>query len=82
VLRALADHGVRVPADVQVAGFDDVDQARFSIPTLTTVHFDLRAYAEAAVGQLVRRIEEREGPPVQLVIPHRVVVRGSTRASA
>ncbi len=78
-LRALADHGVRVPEDIQVAGFDDVDQSRFSIPTLTTVHFDIRAYAEAAVGQLVRRIAERDGPPVQLVIPHRIVVRGSTR---
>jgi LacI family repressor for deo operon, udp, cdd, tsx, nupC, and nupG len=81
-LRALADHGVRVPEDVQVAGFDDVDQSRFSIPTLTTVHFDIRAYAEAAVGQLVRRIEEREGPPVNLVIPHRIVVRDSTRSPA
>jgi LacI family repressor for deo operon, udp, cdd, tsx, nupC, and nupG len=34
------------------------------------------------VGQLVRRIEEREGPAVQLVIPHRIVVRGSTRPTA
>lgn len=81
-LRALADRGIRVPDDIQVAGFDDVDQSRFSIPTLTTVHFDIRAYAEAAVGQLVRRIEERDGPPVELVIPHRIVVRDSTRPSA
>jgi LacI family repressor for deo operon, udp, cdd, tsx, nupC, and nupG len=73
---------VRVPEDVQVAGFDDVDQSRFSIPALTSVHFDIRAYAEAAVGQLVRRIEERDGPPVQIVIPHRIVARGSTRDPA
>jgi DNA-binding LacI/PurR family transcriptional regulator len=80
-MRALVDHGLRIPDDVGVAGFDDVDATRFSIPTLTSVDFDRRAFAEAAIGQLVRRIEDRGTPPVRTTIPHRIVPRGSTRGA-
>lgn len=77
VLHVLAARGVRVPDQVSVIGFDDVDAAAFAIPALSTVSFDRRAFATAALDLLTRRIEERDAPPRTVVIPHRIVERAS-----
>jgi len=78
-LRTLLSAGVRVPEEVAVAGFDDIEEARFSTPTLTSVAPDKAGIAEAAVELLCRRIRERSaGPPVQVVAGHRLQVREST----
>ena len=56
-LRALADRGVRVPHDVAVIGLDDVEDSRFSVPTLSTVAPDKQAIARTAVRMLAERLE-------------------------
>lgn len=61
-IRALVDHGLRVPADVAVAGFDDLDEARFSVPRLTTVSPDKQRIARAAISLLAARIEGSAPP--------------------
>ncbi|PZF58249.1 LacI family transcriptional regulator [Curtobacterium sp. MCSS17_008] len=78
VLHVLAARGVRVPEQVSVVGFDDVEAAAFAIPALTTVAFDRRAFATAALDLLTRRIAERDAPPSTVVVPHRIVERAST----
>ncbi|MDR6168996.1 MULTISPECIES: LacI family DNA-binding transcriptional regulator [unclassified Curtobacterium] len=77
VLHVLAARGVRVPEQVSVIGFDDVDGAAYAIPALSTVSFDRRAFATAALDLLTRRIEDREAPPETVVVPHRIVERAS-----
>ncbi|WIB76878.1 LacI family DNA-binding transcriptional regulator [Curtobacterium sp. MCPF17_002] len=77
VLHVLAARGIRVPEQVSVIGFDDVDGAAYAIPALSTVSFDRRAFATAALDLLTRRIEDREAPPETVVIPHRIVERSS-----
>ncbi len=80
-LRALHDRGVRVPEDVAVVGFDDVEGGRFSVPTLTTVSPDKQALAAVAVELLTARIAESgtpATPPQERVVPHRLIVREST----
>jgi DNA-binding LacI/PurR family transcriptional regulator len=82
-LRTLLSVGVRVPDDVAVAGFDDIEEARFSTPSLTTVAPDKAGIAEAAVELLCRRLRERSaGPPVDVVAGHRLLVRESTAGPA
>lgn len=77
-MRELSEAGRRVPEDVRVVGFDDIEVARFATPSLTTVGFDRRVFAQEALRLLVERIEE-PGQPVQAVtIPHRVVERESS----
>jgi len=78
VLHVLAARGVRVPEQVSVIGFDDIDGAAYAIPALSTVSFDRRAFATAALDLLARRIEDRSAPPDTVVVPHRIVERAST----
>lgn len=80
VLHVLAARGVRVPEQVSVVGFDDVDQASFAIPALTTVSFDRRDFAGAALDLLERRIADRDAPVQTVVVPHRIVERASVAA--
>ncbi|GHE13921.1 LacI family DNA-binding transcriptional regulator [Klenkia taihuensis] len=80
LLRALAEAGVDVPGRVSVVGFDDVAEAEYLHPPLTTVHQDFAEVGRRCVDVLVERIEAAErwfqGRPV--VVPARLVVRAST----
>jgi DNA-binding LacI/PurR family transcriptional regulator len=82
VLHVLASRGIAVPERVSVVGFDDIAEAAFAVPALTTVSFDKRAIAMAALTALERRIDDREGERQVAVIPHGLVVRGSTAPRA
>ncbi|PTA43081.1 LacI family DNA-binding transcriptional regulator [Micromonospora sp. RP3T] len=77
-LRALHEAGLRVPEDVAVAGFDDIEDGRFSIPTLSTVAPDKERIARLAVELLAGRLTaDRDAPPRELVAPHRLALRES-----
>lgn len=77
-LRALADAGRDVPADVSVIGFDDIADAAEFRPPLSTVHQEFDALGVAAVTALVARIAG-ETPPGTTLMP-RLVLRRSTAA--
>ncbi|WP_144765746.1 LacI family DNA-binding transcriptional regulator [Curtobacterium sp. 9128] len=81
VLHVLAARGISVPDEVSVIGFDDVDGAAFAIPALTTVSFDRRSFAGAALDLLAARIADRDAPAATVVIPHRIVERASVRST-
>ncbi|MEZ0446926.1 LacI family DNA-binding transcriptional regulator [Cellulomonas sp. ICMP 17802] len=80
VLRGLADVGRSVPGDVQVVGFDNVDEGEFSVPRLSSVEPDNDAMADAIVELLLRRIGSPDPVEPQVVMPvPRLVLRESTR---
>jgi LacI family transcriptional regulator len=70
--------GLRVPQDVAVVGFDDLEIARLTNPQLTTVAFDAEALGAAAFELLLARLQGRR--PKNQVLPSRLIVRGSTVA--
>jgi DNA-binding LacI/PurR family transcriptional regulator len=77
-LRQLHTRGVRVPADIAVAGFDDIEECRFTIPTLSTVAPDKAELARQALGLLRDRIAGGDtGPPRDIAIPYRLALRES-----
>jgi DNA-binding LacI/PurR family transcriptional regulator len=82
-LEALQRHGIRVPEDVAVVGFDDVPQSSHATPGLTTIAPDIDVLARAAVDRLVARLAD---PTLvesdSIVVPHTLVVRGSTVVNA
>lgn len=81
VLAGLAEAGRRVPQDVQVVGFDNLDLAEFTVPGLTSVDPGRDAVAHHAARLLQRRIDGATPEPEHVVVPVRLVERGSTRAS-
>ncbi|MDT0265327.1 LacI family DNA-binding transcriptional regulator [Streptomyces sp. DSM 44915] len=80
---AIAEAGLRVPEDISVVGFDDLPEARWVSPALTTVRQPLKEMGGSALRTLVRLMngEELESPRVELATT--LVVRNSTaQASA
>ncbi len=75
---ALREAGVSVPDDVAVAGWDNVVDGQYHVPTLTTVAPDLPALADLTMEALVARIEGDRSPGAIHVVPHELVVRQST----
>ncbi len=78
-LRELHDRSIRVPDDIAVAGFDDIEEGRFSVPRLTTISPDKQQIAELAVTHLLGRLDgELDEPPGRITADFRLAVREST----
>ena len=76
VLRALAEAGRAVPAEVAVVGFDDIADAADYLPPLTTVRQDFDELGERAVEALIGAIDG--GTPRTDLVPTRLIVRASS----
>jgi len=77
LIRALTERGRRVPDDISVVGFDDVPEAGYFLPPLTTVRQDFGEVGRLALSALVDRIASGPGPGVHLAVPPELVVRAS-----
>ncbi|MCF0091345.1 LacI family DNA-binding transcriptional regulator [Micromonospora sp. MH99] len=77
VLRALHERGRRVPEDISVVGFDDVPEAAYLIPPLTTIQQDFGAVGQRAITAVTQAIDDTAPQPLPLVVP-KLVVRAST----
>ena len=75
-LNALRSRGVRVPHDVRIAGYDDVDLARQLHPSLTTVRQSIERAGAAMVGALLHAVSGHTNPPI--LLPTELVVRESS----
>lgn len=78
VMRALADMGKRVPDDVSVVGFDDIEMSNYTIPRLTTVEQPVDDIARESVQILMDMLENNE-PPRHVVVDAHLKVRESVR---
>ena len=70
--------GLKVPDDVLLAGFNNVQMASLLTPPLTTVHIPCREIAAMAFDRLLARIANPELPAMECLLPVQLVVRGST----
>ncbi len=79
-IQALREAGKRVPEDVSVVGFDDIQSAAFQNPALTTVRQPLREMGMIAAETLVQRITApAKAPyPKEIVVEPELIVRAST----
>ncbi|WP_043512132.1 MULTISPECIES: LacI family DNA-binding transcriptional regulator [unclassified Actinoplanes] len=82
VLRALHERGRRVPHDVSLIGFDDVPEAAYFIPPLTTVRQSFGDVARAALTLLLGQLRDAPRPADTVIVPARLVVRESVAPPA
>jgi DNA-binding LacI/PurR family transcriptional regulator len=77
-MRVLYERGLRVPDDVAVAGFDDIEDGRFARPSLTTIQPGRRQIARTAVELLVARLTGGEPGGEEVVADFELLIREST----
>jgi LacI family transcriptional regulator len=72
------EHGICVPEQLSVVGFDDMMMASYAVPSLTTIHQPKYELGQKAAEILLRRIQGDKSAITQLVLPTELVVRAST----
>lgn len=78
VVRAAADCGLQVPANLSVVGFDDIELSRYLIPRLTTASRDAVRMGREAARLVLARLQNPDGPRQIVEIPSELVIREST----
>jgi DNA-binding LacI/PurR family transcriptional regulator len=78
VIRALSEAGLRVPQDVSVIGFDDMPEAAFFSPSLTTLTHDFEKLGRASFELVVRLIQDPNAPPDNQSVRPELICREST----
>jgi LacI family transcriptional regulator len=78
VMRAVFDRYLRIPDDISIVSFDDIDVAAYLNPPLTTVHVDGEALGRAASQLIFRRLDNPTLPPQEIFIPSQLIIRGTT----
>jgi DNA-binding LacI/PurR family transcriptional regulator len=78
VLRSLHEAGRRIPADISVVGFDDIPEAEYFTPPLTTVRQNFNEMGRRSLLLLLEQIESRSRTPVRETVPPELIVRAST----
>ncbi len=77
VYQALYQRGLRVPQDVAVMGYDDIQLAQYMTPPLTTIHQPKDELGELAIDTLLHRLKDPEAEAQVLVLTPELVVRAS-----
>jgi LacI family transcriptional regulator len=80
VIRAGMEMGRKVPDDLALVGFDNIELAAYTIPPLTTISQPIEEMGEIATQLLIRRIHEDMSEPRRELLPVELVVRGSCGA--
>ena len=74
----MRDHGLRVPEDISVVGFDDIQSAAFHNPSLTTIRQPLHKMGTIAARVLLQRVRGEDSVPHMLSVLPELVIREST----
>ena len=77
VMRALAERGLRVPGDVSIVGFDDVPEAGYYLPPLTTMRQDFGEVGRRALSTLIDRMSGAIAAGLRVRVAPELIVRAS-----
>jgi LacI family transcriptional regulator len=76
-VKALQKSGRRIPEDVKVIGFDDIQELDYTNPPLTSIRQDYFSMGELATEELCRRIEDPNSETRKVIIPTQLITRSS-----
>jgi DNA-binding LacI/PurR family transcriptional regulator len=77
-MRAIRDHGLSVPDDISVVGFDDIQSAAYHNPSLTTIRQPLHQMGMIAARTLLQRVRGEDDVPKRLALLPELMIREST----
>jgi LacI family transcriptional regulator len=80
VIRAVHEQGLKVPDDLAIVGFDDIELASYTIPPLTTIAQPTKGISQQAVELLTERIDQPDLKPRRIIMNGELVVRGTCGA--
>jgi len=78
VMQAVQSLGRRIPEDISVVGFDDIKEAEYTAPPLTTIRQDKYGLGSQAASLLLQIIDNPEFPCQPVTLPCQLIARGST----
>ena len=79
-IKALNNHGIRIPEDISLVGFDNIPQSRMTVPALTSIQVDHKKMSEFAVRLLFDRIESAAPQsPIKVSVGTSLIIRDSVR---
>lgn len=76
-MRAIQEAGLRVPDDISIVGFDDIELAQYVTPSLTTIKQDAQTIGQQAADLLLKQIDNKKKIPLGVMVPVSLVERGS-----
>jgi len=77
-MRAIREAGLKIPEDLAIVGFDDIEESEYACPPLTTMHQPKAEVAQKIVEILLNNIENPDGrEPQQLILEPSLIIRGS-----
>lgn len=79
LMKGFYEMGIRVPEDISVMGFDDLEISEYLTPGLTTVHQEISLKGEVAVNLLVQNMADRDMKKTKEILPVRLVERDSVK---
>lgn len=77
IIRGLRTNGKRVPEDISVVGFDDINLAQLITPPLTTIHQDMNLKGRLAVDYMLQLLEGNQPENTNITLPTKLIVRKS-----
>jgi len=79
-IRALHEAGLRVPDDVSVLGFDDIQSSQFQVPSLTTIRQPLQKMGSTAARMLLKKLADETTPELIRIDPELIIRESTARA--
>jgi LacI family transcriptional regulator len=76
-MSAIQEKGYRIPEDIAVIGYDDIEYAKYTTPPLTTIRQDADRIGRLAMDVLINKINNPEAPQQQIYLPPQFIQRSS-----
>lgn len=76
-MRAVYEHGLRIPEDIAFIGFDNIEMAKYSTPPLTTINIPKYEMGEIAAKTVIDMVEKRLDIPIKILLPFELIIRES-----
>ena len=78
VMKAIKERSLRIPEDISLIGFDDIQLASYTEPTLTTVRQPIYKMGITAIRLLIQLIEKKDKGPLKVELPTQLIIRESS----